>query len=109
MLTAVRGARSFASVLLVGLLFAVCSPVLRLVVIPGAWLFPRRRFLLISAFMRGICHGILGSLRLGGARVRRVGTIPTASPVLVVANHQSLLDICQATLLARPRSPAFVA
>jgi len=27
----------------------------------------------------------------------------------VVANHQSLLDICQATLLAQPRVPAFVA
>jgi 1-acyl-sn-glycerol-3-phosphate acyltransferase len=109
MLSVIRGARSLASVLLVGLLFALGSPVLRLVVIPGAWLFPRRRFLLISAFMRGISTGILDLLRLGGARVRRVGTLPTASPVLVVANHQSLLDICQASLLARPRTPAFVA
>ena len=29
-------------------------------------------------------------------------------PVLVVANHQSLLDIVQITLMARPRVPAFV-
>jgi 1-acyl-sn-glycerol-3-phosphate acyltransferase len=109
MLGPVRGARSLAAVLLIALLFLLCSPVLRLVVVPGAWLFPSQRFRLVSAFMKGICVGILGLLRLGGARVRRVGTLPTASPVLVVANHQALLDICQVTLLARPRVPAFVA
>ncbi len=35
--------------------------------------------------------------------------MPTGSPVLVVANHQSVLDICQVTLMARPHVPAFVA
>jgi 1-acyl-sn-glycerol-3-phosphate acyltransferase len=109
MLSVVRGVRSLVSVLLVGLLFLLESPVLRLVVIPGTWLFPRHRFLLVSWFMKGICTGIFGLLRLGGAHVRRTGTIPTASPVLVVANHQALLDICQVTLLAHPRVPAFVA
>jgi 1-acyl-sn-glycerol-3-phosphate acyltransferase len=109
MLSVIRGARSLLSVLLVGLLFLVLSPVLRLVVIPGAWLFPRHRFLLISRFMKAICVGIFALLRLGGARVRRAGTLPTASPVLVVANHQALVDICQVTLLAQPRVSAFVA
>ena len=109
MLSVIRGARSLLSVLLVALLFLVLSPVLRLVVIPGAWLFPRHRFLLISRFMKAICVGIFALLRLGGARVRRAGTLPTASPVLVVANHQALVDICQVTLLAQPRVPAFVA
>jgi 1-acyl-sn-glycerol-3-phosphate acyltransferase len=108
MLSVIRGARSLLSVLLVGLLFLLESPVLRLVVVPGAWLFPRHRFLLVSWFMKGICIGIFGLLRLGGAHVRRRGTIPTAAPVLVVANHQALLDICQVTLMARPRVPAFV-
>jgi 1-acyl-sn-glycerol-3-phosphate acyltransferase len=108
MLSVIRGARSLLSVLLVGLLFLVESPVLRLVVIPGTWLFPRQRFLLVSLFMKGICVGIFGLLRLGGAHVRRSGTLPTSSPVLVVANHQALLDICQITLLAHPRVPAFV-
>ena len=84
------------------------SPVLRLVIVPGGWLFPRHRFLLVSAFMKWMSAGILGLLRLGGAHVRRVGTLPTASPILVVANHQALLDICQITLMAHPRVPAFV-
>jgi len=109
MLSPIRGARSLAAVLLVGLLFLLMSPVLRLVVVPGAWLFPGQRFRLVSLFMKAMSAGILGLLRLGGAHVRRVGTLPTASPLLVVANHQALLDICQITLLAHPRVPAFVA
>jgi 1-acyl-sn-glycerol-3-phosphate acyltransferase len=103
-----RGARSLTSVLLVGLLFLLMSPVLRLLVVPGSWLFPRQRFLLVSVFMKAMSAAIFSFLRLGGASIRRAGTLPTASPVLVVANHQALLDICQVTLLARPRVPAFV-
>jgi 1-acyl-sn-glycerol-3-phosphate acyltransferase len=108
MLSVIRGARSLLSVLLVLLLFLLMSPVLRLFVLPGAWLFPRHRFRLVSWFMKAMSAGILGLLRLGGAHVRRRGVIPTASPVLVVANHQSLLDICQITRLSQPRVPAFV-
>jgi 1-acyl-sn-glycerol-3-phosphate acyltransferase len=108
MLTVVRGARSLVSVLLVGLFFLLNSPVLRLAVLPAAWLFPRYRFRFVTLFMKWMSAGILGLLRLGGAHVRRVGALPTASPILVVANHQSLLDICQITLMARPRVPAFV-
>ncbi len=108
MLSVIRGARSLFAVLLVGFYFLLGSPPLRLVVLPGARLFPRHRFLLVSVFMKAMCHGILGLLRLGGAHVRRRGTLPTSSPVIVVANHQSLVDICQVTLLAKPRVPAFV-
>jgi 1-acyl-sn-glycerol-3-phosphate acyltransferase len=59
-------------------------------------------------FMKWMSASIFGLLRLGGASVRRVGTLPTASPILVVANHQALLDICQITLMAHPRVPGFV-
>jgi 1-acyl-sn-glycerol-3-phosphate acyltransferase len=105
----VRGARSLLAVLLVGLLFVlVGSPVLRLFVLPGAWLFPGQRFRLVSVYMKMMSRLILALLRLGGARVRRTGVLPTAGPVLVVANHQSLLDILQISLLAEPRVPAFV-
>jgi 1-acyl-sn-glycerol-3-phosphate acyltransferase len=108
MLSVIRGARSLLAVLLVGLLFLLMSPVLRLFVLPGAALFPRHRFRLVSWFMKAMSASILGLLRLGGAHFRRRGVIPTESPVLVVANHQSLLDICQITLLSQPRVPAFV-
>ncbi len=108
MLSVLRGARSLLSVLLVGLYFLLMSPVLRLLVIPGVLLFPQHRYGLVSLFMKAISAGILGLLRLGGARVRRVGRIPTSEPVLVVANHQSLTDIPQIVLLGAPRVPAFV-
>jgi len=103
-----RGARSLFSVLLVCLLFALGSPLLRLFVVPGAWLVPRHRFLLVSAFMKWMSRSIQRLLTLGGAHFRRRGQVPTTTPVLVVANHQGLLDITQITLLAHPRVAAFV-
>jgi 1-acyl-sn-glycerol-3-phosphate acyltransferase len=108
MLTLLRSARSLLCVLLVGLLFVLGSAVLRLIVLPANWLFPAQRFRLVSLFMKGMSAGICGLLTLGGARFRRLGSVPTATPVLVVANHQSLLDILQITLMSRPRVPAFV-
>ncbi len=108
MLQLLRGVRSLLSVILIGCYFVLGSLVLRLFVLPGAWLFPRYRFLLISRYMKPMARGIFALLTLGGARFRRVGRLPTAGPVLIVANHQSLLEILQVTLLADPRVPAFV-
>jgi 1-acyl-sn-glycerol-3-phosphate acyltransferase len=109
LIAVLRGARSALALLLIGGLFVLESVVLRLVVIPGAWLFPAQRLRLVSIYMRVICHLFVGLLRLGGARFRRTGTLPTQEPIIIVANHQSLLDIVQVTLLARPWVPAFVA
>lgn len=103
-----RAVRSLFSVLSVGLYFVLGSLVLRLYVLPASWLRPDRRFQVISWFMRFMSRGILGLLTLGGARFRRHGTVPTGAPVLLVSNHQSLLDILQIALLSRPRVPAFV-
>lgn len=108
MTRALRSLRSFVAVLAVGLLFMLGSLRLRLYVVPAAFFFPERRFALISHYMKWISRNIFRLLTLGGARIRRSGRIPTESPIIVVANHQSLLDICQATLLADPFVPAFV-
>jgi len=108
MLSVLRGARSLLSVLLVGLYFMLMSLPLRLVVVPGAFLFPSQRFRLVGWFMKAMSAGIWWLLCLGGAHVRRVGRIPTHEPVLVVANHQSLTDILQITLMSTPLVPAFV-
>jgi 1-acyl-sn-glycerol-3-phosphate acyltransferase len=84
------------------------SVVLRFYVVPAAFFRPERRFHLISRYMKWMSRNILRLMVLGGGRVRRSGRVPTETPVLVVANHQSLLDICQITLLADPFVPAFV-
>jgi 1-acyl-sn-glycerol-3-phosphate acyltransferase len=103
-----RSLRSLVAVLAVGLLFMWGSVVLRLGVVPAAYFRPERRFALISRYMKWMSRNILRLLVLGGARVRRSGRLPTETPVVVVANHQSLLDILQVTLLAEPYVPAFV-
>jgi 1-acyl-sn-glycerol-3-phosphate acyltransferase len=108
MLSVLRGARSLVSVLLVGAWFALMSLPLRLLALPGAFLFPSRRFRIVGLYMKATSSGIWALLRLGGARVRRVGRLPTREPVLVIGNHQSLTDILQVTLLATPFVPAFV-
>jgi 1-acyl-sn-glycerol-3-phosphate acyltransferase len=77
-------------------------------VAPAAWLFPAKRHWLISRFMKFICRGIFALLRLAGARGQRVGRVSTDEPVLILMNHQSLLDIVTATLMAGPNVPAFV-
>jgi 1-acyl-sn-glycerol-3-phosphate acyltransferase len=108
MLAVLRGARSLFSILLVGVLWVVLTPLLRLVIVPGAWIFPERRLSLVSFYMKLISHATLGLLHLGGARFRREGVLPTGSPVAIVANHQGLLDIMQITILGQPFAPAFV-
>lgn len=80
----------------------------RLVVYPLVAFRPRRRNAVISRYFRGMSRGIFFLLRLGGARVRRSGTVSTGSPVLILMNHQSLLDIPTAGLLSRPFVPRFV-
>jgi 1-acyl-sn-glycerol-3-phosphate acyltransferase len=80
----------------------------RLVVYPLVLLLPKRRASLTSTYFRGMSHGILFCMRLGGAALRRSGTVSTASPVLVIMNHQSLLDIPTAGLMCSPLVPWFV-
>jgi 1-acyl-sn-glycerol-3-phosphate acyltransferase len=109
MLAFLRGVPSLFSLLLVGAAWVILTPFLRLVIIPGAWLVPSRRLALVSFYMKLISHVTLGLLRVGGARFRREGTIPTGSPVVVVSNHQAVLDIMQITLMGDPYPPAFIA
>jgi 1-acyl-sn-glycerol-3-phosphate acyltransferase len=108
MLAVLRGARSLLSLLLVGVLWVILTPLLRLVIVPGAWIFPARRLTLVSFYMKLISRLTLGLMHLGGARFRREGVLPTGSPVAIIGNHQGLLDIMQITILGTPFAPAFV-
>jgi 1-acyl-sn-glycerol-3-phosphate acyltransferase len=103
-----RGARSLVSVLFVGLWFVCGSLVLRLLVVPACWIAPRRRHWLGGQYMKMMSTGIWFCLRAGGARVRRRGRVATTEPAFVVANHQSLTDIMQITLMSTPLVPGFV-
>jgi len=100
--------RSFGSMVLVGLWFTAGSIALRVGVYPAIWLWPGLRYRLTSRYFKIMSGGIFALLTVGGARFRRRGTIPTATPVAIIANHQSLVDILQASLMAQPLAPAFV-
>jgi 1-acyl-sn-glycerol-3-phosphate acyltransferase len=104
--------RSTLAVLLIAVWFAVPGTALfYLGVLPLIGLMPQRRVALISWFMKVISHGILGLLRLGGARFERRGRLPTGrpgQPILVLMNHQSLVDIPTATVMSEGPAPAFV-
>jgi len=76
--------------------------------LPASRIWPEKRLALVSSFMKRICVGIFFFVRLGGARLRRTGRIPTEGATLVVMNHQALFDIVTVTLMASPYVPAFV-
>src|ERR1700704_23112 len=72
----------------------------------GVWaairLRPAKGQAIIAWYMKGMSNGILGIIRAGGGRFRRTGSFPSTDPHYVVMNHQSLLDIPTAVLMAEP-------
>lgn len=107
-LTGIRAVRSLVSMILVGAWFALGSLALRLGVLPAIRLWPALRYRLTSRYFKIMSGGILALLTVGGARFRRRGILPTATPVVIIANHQSLVDILQVSLMAQPVVPAYV-
>jgi 1-acyl-sn-glycerol-3-phosphate acyltransferase len=105
LLAAVRSALAVASLLawlVVGGLYQ------RLVVYPAVFLWPRRRTALTSRYFCLMARGIVALVRAGGGVVRTTGTLPTHAPVLVLMNHQSLVDIPVVGLMGVPYVPLFV-
>ena len=75
-----------------------------------AWSVSRgRRLSWVTHWARCQSRVVLGVLRVGGAQTARSGRVPTDAPGLVLMNHQSVLDIPTAILMAEPVVPAFVA
>lgn len=108
LLAVLRGARSLAAMLSVLLLIVVGAAYQRLVVWPLVLLFPARRLTLMASYVRVMCCWIFALLRFGGASARRSGLLPTDQPVLILGNHQGLLDIPTMVLICHPFVPLFV-
>jgi 1-acyl-sn-glycerol-3-phosphate acyltransferase len=104
-----RALRSALSVLAVVFYLVVPGPLLMYLWLrPAALLRPSRQRAYLTRYMKIMAGGLLGLLRLGGARFERMGVIRTESPVLIVMNHQSLIDILSVTMMSQPYVPAFV-
>jgi len=105
----VRPIRSALSLLLALFCFVPAFLYMYLFVIPAGALVPGRAKAWRMGFIQGLTRAVLASLRLGGARFRFIGRIPTDAPCIVIGNHQSLLDPGVLIAMCHPWVPAFVA
>ena len=86
-----RGVVSFLTVIL-GLVF--CDLVQRFLIGPWVWLMPSSRVRVLGAWIQAMAWVTSRPLVfLGGASIARPPQIPCEPGVLIVMNHQSLLDI----------------
>lgn len=70
---------------------------------------PSRRHRILAAWQQLLARLVLGAVRFpGGARIDSIPVIPGAPGVLVVMNHQSLLDIPLVVRAIRPGYPRIV-
>jgi 1-acyl-sn-glycerol-3-phosphate acyltransferase len=101
-------ARSILGFLALMLLFGAGGLVQRLVLWPLVLLLPDRRPALVTAGMKAMSASIVRIVGLAGGRISLRGGVPTHGPVLLLANHQSVLDIPLVVLLSHPLAPVFV-
>jgi 1-acyl-sn-glycerol-3-phosphate acyltransferase len=105
---ALRALRSAFGFLLIAPLFFLTGSFQRFVLWPYSFLRPARRKPVMDRFMHFMARSVLVCMRIGGARIREIGHVPTERPALVLMNHQSLLDIPTAVALCRPNVPLIV-
>jgi 1-acyl-sn-glycerol-3-phosphate acyltransferase len=84
------------------------DPVQRTVIAGLARLLPSKRIAILTWWERFLAHWMVISARLGGARIPPPPTIPGHQGVLVLMNHQSLLDIPLVVLALKPHHPRIV-
>ena len=101
--------RGTLALAVVGLALVVAELVQRTLVQGAVVLFPRRRHRILAAWQQLMARFVLGSIRLlGGARFGDIPRIPGGSDVLILMNHQSLLDIPLVIRAVRPTYPRIV-
>lgn len=102
----VRGTITLA-VLATGLILS--DLVQRTFIAASVRLRPRRRHRILAAWQQLMARFVLESVRhLGGAHINNIPQIPGRAGVLVLMNHQSLLDIPLVVRTIRPGYPRIV-
>ena len=86
--------RGYAALSLTALLFLVCDLLQRAVVYPAARMLSKYRPAILGRWHRLQCRMLFMILKVvGGADIPRPGRVPGGPGVLILMNHQSLLDI----------------
>ena len=102
----VRGTLTLA-VVAVGLILS--DLVQRTFISVSVKLLPRHRHRILAAWQQLMARFVIGSVRrLGGAHINDVPQIPGGPGVLVLMNHQSLMDIPLVVRAIRPGYPRIV-
>ena len=79
------------------------APVQRVMIASLIRALPSRRTVILSRWQRLLAHFVIGSTRIvGGARIPPPPALPGQAGVLVLMNHQSLLDIPLVVAALRP-------
>lgn len=103
----VRAVRSLLAFLTLMASFVVAGFLQRLLwPLFAAW--PPARGPAMDRLMRAKAAWVLCLVRAGGGSLRRTGTVPTGTPILILMNHQSLLDVPTAICMCAPHVPVFV-
>ena len=86
--------RGTLTVAVVGIFLIPLDVLQRTVLGAAVKLLPERRDRILGRWQRGIARFVLGIVKtLGGASIAPLPTVPGRPGVLIVMNHQSLLDI----------------
>ena len=101
--------RGYLTVGFIGAGLVLGDPFQRIVVAGLARLLPSKRLAILTWWERLLAHFVLGSTRLlGGARIELPPELPGREGVLVLMNHQSLLDIPLVVASLRPLHPRII-
>ena len=101
--------RGYLTVGVLGGGLVVADPVQRVLIAPLIRALPSRRTAILSRWQRLLAHFVIGSTRIvGGARIPPPPALPGQAGVLVLMNHQSLLDIPLVVAALRPAHPLII-
>jgi 1-acyl-sn-glycerol-3-phosphate acyltransferase len=101
--------RGLLTIGFIGAGLIVADPFQRIVIAGLAKLMPTKRTAILSWWERRLAHFVIGSCRhLGGVHIGPPPTLPGREGVLVLMNHQSLLDIPLVVAALRPAHPRIV-
>ncbi len=86
--------RGYAALSLAAVLFSASDLLQRVVVYPLTWMLPNQRAAILGRWQRCLCRTLFLILKVvGGADIPRPGHVPGGPGILILMNHQSLLDI----------------
>ena len=101
--------RGYLTVAVAGAGLILLDPVQRTVIAGLARLLPSKRLAILTWWERFLAHYMINTVRwVGGAHVPPPPTIPGHEGVLVLMNHQSLLDIPLVVAALEPHHPRIV-